>query len=282
MWMPSSATSPSIRFMAGEPMKPATNRFFGLVVQVQRGVALLQHAVLQHRDPVAHGHGLDLVVGHVDGGDAEPGLQRGDLGAGGDPELGVQVRQRLVHQEHLRRPHDRAAHGDALTLTTGEGLRLAVEEVLQAQQVGRFLDALLPLGLRHAGHLQREAHVVAHGHVGIQGVVLEHHRDVAVLRRQVGDVTVTDEDAAGVDLLQAREHAERGGLAATGRSDQDHELAVADVEIELVDGGVICTRVDASCVLETDCGHATLPFHGQVRARRSVVEITARGRATLR
>ena len=41
--------------------------------------------------------------------------------------------------------------------------------------------------------------------------------------------------------------------------------------------GVVCTRVDACCVLERNSGHATLPFHGQVRARRSVVEITARG-----
>ena len=111
---------------------------------------------------------------------------------------------------------------------------------------------MLTLGLGDAGHLQREAHVVAHGHVRVQRVVLEHHRDVAVLGRQVGDVPVADVDRSGVDLLQAREHPQRGGLAAAGRSDQDHELAVVDVEIELVDGGVIGAGIDASCVDETE------------------------------
>ena len=116
--------------------------------------------------------------------------------------------------------------------------------------------------------------------MGIQGVVLEDHGDVAVLGREIGDVAFTDPDCSGVDLLQAREHPERGGLAATGWSDQDHEFAVADLQIEFVDGGVVCTRVDACRVLERNSGHATLPFHGQVRARRSVVEIHSSGTGT--
>jgi hypothetical protein len=83
-------------------------------------------AVLEHRDAVAHGHGLGLVVGDVDRGDAEAALQRSDLRAGLDAELGVEVRQRLVHEEDLRLTDDRAAHRDTLTLTAGERLRLAV------------------------------------------------------------------------------------------------------------------------------------------------------------
>ena len=54
----------------------------GLVVELERGVDLLQVAELHHRDPVAHRHRLDLVVGDVDGGDAEVGLELGDVGAG--------------------------------------------------------------------------------------------------------------------------------------------------------------------------------------------------------
>src|SRR3712207_7488651 len=48
-------------------------------------------------------------------------------------------------------------------------------------------------------------------------VVLEHHRDVAVLRRHVRDVAVADVDVPLVDVLQPREHPQRGGLAAPGR-----------------------------------------------------------------
>ena len=97
------------------------------VVHVARRADLLQEAVLEDRDAVTHGQGLGLVVRDVDGGDAEATLQRRDLRTGLDAELGVEVRQRLVHEEHLGLTHDGAAHGDALTLATGEGLRLAVE-----------------------------------------------------------------------------------------------------------------------------------------------------------
>lgn len=75
----------------------------------------------------------------------------------------------------------------------------------------------------------------------VERVVLEHHGDVPVLGRQVGDVAVTDADDAGVDVLEPREHPERGGLSAAGRADQDEELAVLDVDVERVDGGLLGT-----------------------------------------
>jgi hypothetical protein len=104
-----------------------------VVVHVARGVALLEVAVLEHRHAVTHGHGLGLVVGDVDRGDAEAALQRGDLGAGLHAQLGVEVGQRLVHEEDLGGAHDGAAHGNTLTLTTGEGLRLALEVGLRSR-----------------------------------------------------------------------------------------------------------------------------------------------------
>ena len=71
-------------------------------------------------------------MGDVHRRDTQALLQRGDLGTGGDAQLGVEVRQRLIHEEHLGLTHDGATHGDTLALTTGEGLRLAVEEVFEA------------------------------------------------------------------------------------------------------------------------------------------------------
>ena len=55
----------------------------------------------QHRHPVTHGHRFHLVVGDVHGGNAETALQFGDLAAGLHAQLGIQVGQRLVHQEDL-------------------------------------------------------------------------------------------------------------------------------------------------------------------------------------
>ena len=54
-----------------------------------------------------------------------------------------------------------------------------------------------------------------------------------------GDVAVADADRAAVDVLEAGEHAQRGGLAAAGGADEDEELAVADLEVELVDRGLL-------------------------------------------
>ena len=71
---------------------------------------------MHHDDLVRHGHGLDLVVGDVDGGGLEPLVQFLDLGAHRDAQLGIEVGERLVEQEYLRVAHDGAAHRDALAL----------------------------------------------------------------------------------------------------------------------------------------------------------------------
>ena len=213
-----------------------------LRVEVARGADLLEDAVLEDRDAVAHGQSLGLVVRDVDGRDAETTRQRRDLRAGLDAELGVEVRQRLVHEEHLGAAHDRTAHGDALTLTTGERLRLAAEVGLEVEQLRGFENAGGALVLVDAGDLQGEAHVLGDRHVRVESVVLEHHRDVAVLRRNIRHVALTDEDVAVVDLFEAGEHAQGGGLSTAGRTDENQELAVCDLQVELVDGGAGGTR----------------------------------------
>jgi len=115
-----------------------------------------------------------------------------------------------------------------------------------------YVEMLLERG---ALHLQREAHVVGDRHVRVQRVVLEHHRDVPLLRRTVRDVAVADVDRTLVDLFEAGEHPERGGLTTTRRADEHHELAVLDLEVELVDGGRVRTGVDPGRRLERNSSH---------------------------
>ena len=59
---------------------------------------------------------------------------------------------------------------------------------IRAASCTRVVD----LVLRHLLQLEPERHVVEHGHVRIQRVVLEHHGDVALLRRHVVDDAVAD------------------------------------------------------------------------------------------
>jgi hypothetical protein len=99
--------------------------------------------------------------------------------------------------------------------------------------------------------------------VGIQRVVLENHRDVAILRRDVVDDAAIDLHLAPADRLEPRDHPEGGGLAAAGRPDEDHELAVTDLEIEVVYGWVPVAVVLRDA-LEDDLGH----LHPLGRCRR--------------
>ena len=83
---------------------------------------------------------------------------------------------------------------------------------------------------------QAERHVLVHGHVRVERVVLEHHGHVAVLRRHIVDHLAVDHDLAVGDVLEAGDHAQGGRLAAAGRPDQHHEFLVGDVEIDAAHG----------------------------------------------
>jgi hypothetical protein len=71
-----------------------------------------------------------------------------DLGAHLHAQLGVEVGQRLVEQEHRRLAHDGAAHGDALALAAGELARLALRAGAELEDLGAALATRrLDLGL---------------------------------------------------------------------------------------------------------------------------------------
>ena len=86
--------------MVGAPMKPATKAVAGPSYILGRA-DLLDAAVPEHDDPVGERHRLDLIVGHVDDRGRYPCVQLLDLGANLDPQLGIEVRERLVEQENL-------------------------------------------------------------------------------------------------------------------------------------------------------------------------------------
>ena len=75
---------------------------------------------------------------------------------------------------------------------------------------------------------QPERHVLEHAHVRVERVALEHHRDVALGRRQLRDVAAVDQDRAGGRLLEAGDHAQRRRLAAAARADEHDHLARRD------------------------------------------------------
>src|SRR5215211_486376 len=157
-----------------------------------------------------------------------------------------------------RSPHDRAAHRDALALAARERPRLAIEELLEAEDLRGLLDALVDLVLVHLPHAEAERDVLVDGQVRVERVALEDHRDVPVLGGDVvHDALADPEDALG-DVLEPRHHPERGRLAASRWADQDHELAVGDLEVHVVHGpGSV--GIDLRYVLKGDLGHRSAP-----------------------
>ena len=156
----------------------------------------------------------------------------------------------------LRLADDRATHRDTLALAArklrGRRFRCSVMPSSSAVRSTRSAH-LLP---RQAPAPQREGDVLEDGHVRVERVVLEDHRDVAPLRREVVDDRVADANLAFGDLLEARDHPQGSRLPAPRGADEDDELAVLDLEIELIDGtGAV--GVDLARAVKDDPRHVS-------------------------
>ena len=55
-------------------------------------------------------------------------------------------------------------------------------------------------------------------------------------RRQLGDVYAADVDGPCAHLLESGDHSQERRLAAARRPYEDHELAVANLEADVIDG----------------------------------------------
>ncbi len=112
------------------------------IVDVARRADLLDQPVAHHHDAVRHRQRLFEIVRHVDRRDAEPVLQLAQLDAHVGAQLGVEVRQRLVEQQHRGLEHEGARQRDALLLPAGELRRAPRCEAAHLHHVERAVDLL--------------------------------------------------------------------------------------------------------------------------------------------
>ena len=93
------------------------------------------------------------------------------------------------------------------------------------------------------GELDREPDVLLGGQRGDQVEELEDEADLLaaevgeLVLREVRDVDAVDDDASVGGRVDAAEEVEERGLARAARSDDRHELAARDAEIDVVEGG---------------------------------------------
>jgi hypothetical protein len=115
-----------------------------LVVDFLRRADLLDPPLAQDQDAVGERQRLAEVVGDVERRGADRDRQLLEARPGLELQLGVQVRQRLVQQEHVGLAHHRPRERDALALAAGELAGQAVQIGLDAEDSGD-MGHLLPL-----------------------------------------------------------------------------------------------------------------------------------------
>ena len=55
----------------------------------------------------------------------------------------------------------------------------------------------------------------------------------------------------------------KGGLTAAGGANEDEELAICDVDVQLVYRGAVTARVQTRCVVESYSSHRHFSFTGR-------------------
>ena len=152
-------------------------------------------------------------------------------------ELPIERTERLVEEQEARPVHQRPRERHPLLLPAGHLARLAVREPAHLHHLERLADPAPDLGLVRPLLSKAVRDVLRDGHVGEEGVVLEHGVHVALVRRHALDRGTGDPDLAFVGILEPRQHPERRRLPAPGRSEQREELTGAHPDVEGVDRG---------------------------------------------
>lgn len=166
-------------------------------------------------------------------------------GAGG---LGVEGAGGLVGEEHLGVAGQGAGDADALLLAAGELGGVGLGLVGEADEVEEFQGLAGAFAAGDAEDLQGELDVGLHGARGQQVEVLEDHADAAAgfaeflagaaaAAGEGGELDPVDGDGAAGGALQQVHAADEGGLAGAALADDSVDLALADVEVDAVQGG---------------------------------------------
>src|ERR1700680_3674030 len=244
-------------------------------------------------DPaVAHAHGATGAFGYLRVvGDQHDGLavlvhayQQLNDHVG---HLGVEVAGRLIGPYHRPLVDQRARHGDALLLATGELVGAVVGAVRQAQRLQHLQRA--PARVARADVLEQEwhLHVLDRGEHRQQVEGLEDKAHVLAPVRgassvgHLGEVLAIDHDLPAIEAIEAGETVEQGGLAGAGRPDDGDHLATFDLKIDAAQGlDLVRAPVDLPEAARLDDVVVHSWAHYQASSRRCPRAISASSRSS--
>ncbi len=209
------------------------------VVQEQRPLAVLGHD--RHR------------VGDQQDRAARPVHVLEDLAAA-LLELGVADREDLVDQQHVGVDvrHHREAEPDLHS--RGVVLDLEVDVVLQARELDDLVESAPRLGRAQSHHHAVQDDVVAGGQLRVE----------ADAELEEGGEAAGDLDRPAVGRVDAREQLQQGALAGAVAADDPEELALGDVEAEVVEDVERATGRAAERVAQASAQGRGRPATGNV------------------
>src|SRR5690606_17247971 len=94
-----------------------------------------------------------------------------------------------------------------------------------------LLDAGAYVALGYLAQPQGIPYVFAHGHVGKEGIALEHHAHAAFVGGQLYNAVRAKQQIARIRLDESRQRHEQRGLAGPGWPQQGQELAASDFKV---------------------------------------------------
>ena len=153
-----------------------------------------------------------------------------------DDPVGVEVRGRLVEQQHAGTHRERAREREALLLAARQRRVGAIERHVEPDRVERVAHARPDLVARDAEVLAAERDIVADARQHDLGVgILQHEPDAAP--DAAAAPPVDRQRARALALVVAAEHsrerAQQRGLAGAGCAEQQHALPRLDREVEV-------------------------------------------------
>ncbi|VTR70285.1 hypothetical protein DESC_780473 [Desulfosarcina cetonica] len=210
---------------------------FGMIVDCLGRSDLLEPTGPQDGDAVGHHHGLFQGMGDVDEGLARAKMQGFEFLFQGFAKTIVQCRERLVEKENLRVEGQGTRQGDALALAAGTLTDAFIKVAFgQAEHGQQFQRPGLAFGGRHAFDLEGKLDILPHAAVGKKRQGLEHHAGGTLVGRHPVQADVAQPDGALGLLFHADQQFDQRGLAAPGRTHDGEKFALADLEVNVLEG----------------------------------------------
>ena len=224
------------------------------------GINLFDPPAMHHHDPVGDMHGLLLIMGHEQGGNAGLFLNFNQICPHRDAQFCVEITERFIKQQNPRTIDQSPGNRDTLLLTAGKLSRHPLAKTVKTDQTESLIHPAFDFVSRKLPDPQSESNILKSRHMRKQRIGLENHPGITFAGRLADDGVALDPDVTAIRIEKTRNHAECRCLATTGRPQQTHQLSLRNLQVDTVDGCEItksfCQPFKGNC---RDRGHDCLP-----------------------